>query len=90
MRARRSARTRVNENLERFIRFYGSGPHKGFSDFFSQSLTFFQQQQLEFGKALEGMTGHNPITLWTELTQKNLDSWNQMMGFPAKDSDSKK
>ncbi len=78
-----------NENLEKFIRYYGSGPHKGFSEFIGQSLIFFQEQQQEFGKAMEGMTGLNPMTFWSEMTQKNLDSWSQMMGLGSdkKDSD---
>ena len=80
-----------NDNLERFIRFYDAGSHFGFSDFIGQSMNFFQQQQREFGKAVEGMTGHNPMTFWTDVTQKNLDAWRQMMGMAAqKDEDSDK
>ena len=43
-----------NDNLERFIRFYNAGTHMGFSDFIGQGMNFFQQQQREFGKAMEG------------------------------------
>ncbi|MCP4980375.1 MAG: polyhydroxyalkanoate synthesis repressor PhaR, partial [Gammaproteobacteria bacterium] len=50
-----------NDNLERFIRFYNAGTHMGFSDFIGQGLSFFQQQQREFGKAVEGMSRHNPM-----------------------------
>ena len=78
-----------NENLERFIRYYGAGAHTGFSDFISQSMNFFQDQQREFGKAVADLTGPNPITFWSEMTQKNLDSWNQMMGTGDKDSGKK-
>ncbi len=79
-----------NDNLERFIRYYNAGAHKGFSDFIGQSLNFFQQQQREFGKAFEGMTGHNPMTFWNEMTQKNIDTWRQMMGLgPEKDESDK-
>ncbi|MEM7210016.1 MAG: polyhydroxyalkanoate synthesis repressor PhaR [Pseudomonadota bacterium] len=69
-----------NENLERFIRYYGSVPHKSFSDFMANSLQFFHDQQLEFGKAMEGLAGQNPMSIWAEMTQKNLDAWNSMMG----------
>lgn len=73
-----------NDNLERFIRFYNAGAHLGFSDFIGQGMTFFQQQQREFGKAMQGM--HNPVTFWTDMTQKNIDAWRQMMGLgPEKD-----
>ena len=75
-----------NDNLERFIRFYNAGTHLGFSDFIGQGMNFFQQQQREFGKAMEGMTGHNPMAFWSDMTQKNIDTWRQMMGLgPEKD-----
>jgi polyhydroxyalkanoate synthesis repressor PhaR len=79
-----------NDNLERFIRFYNAGTHMGFSDFIGQGMNFFQQQQREFGKAMEGMTRSNPMTFWTDMTQKNIDAWRQMMGLgPEKDDSSK-
>jgi polyhydroxyalkanoate synthesis repressor PhaR len=75
-----------NDNLERFIRFYNAGTHLGFSDFIGQGVTFFQQQQREFGKAIEGVNLQNPVTFWTDMTQKNIDTWRQMMGLgPEKD-----
>ena len=79
-----------NDNLERFIRFYNAGAHLGFSDFIGQSMTFFQQQQREFGKAMAGMTGHNPMTFWNDMTQKNIDAWRQMMGLGPENDDSNK
>ena len=36
------------EPVQNFIRYYGASQHQGFSDFISQSLTFFQQQQDQF------------------------------------------
>ena len=79
-----------NDNLERFIRFYNAGTHMGFSDFIGQGMNFFQQQQREFGKAMEGMTRTNPMTFWTDMTQQNIDAWRQMMGLgPEKDDSSK-
>jgi polyhydroxyalkanoate synthesis repressor PhaR len=79
-----------NDNLERFIRFYNAGTHMGFSDFIGQGMNFFQQQQREFGKAMEGMTRNNPMTFWTDMTQKNIDSWRQMMGLGPEKDDSNK
>lgn len=78
-----------NENLERFIRYYQTGGHSGFSDFLGQSMSFYQDQQREFGKTIGDMTQANPVTLLTEMTQKNLDSWNQMMGLAGKKSEKK-
>lgn len=79
-----------NDNLERFIRFYNAGTHMGFSDFIGQGMNFFQQQQHEFGKAMEGMTRNNPMTFWTDMTQKNIDAWRQMMGLGPEKDDSNK
>ncbi len=76
-----------NDNLERFIRYYGNEPQKGFTEFMQQSLQFFHDQQREFGKALEGLGGGNPMEIWAKMTQKNMDAWSKMMGFPGKPSD---
>ncbi len=74
-----------NDNLQRFIRYYGSAPQQGFSEFIGQSLQFFHDQQLEFGKAVGGLTGQNPMSVWADMTRKNMGTWSQMMGFPGKD-----
>jgi len=81
-----------NDNLQRFIRYYGSAPQQGFSEFIGQSLQFFHDQQLEFGKAVEGLTSGNPMSIWADMTRKNMDTWSQMMGFsnqgdPKKDGE---
>ena len=55
----------------------------GFSDFIGQGMTFFQQQQREFGKAMAGVAGNNPLTFWTDMTQKNIDAWRQDDGTGA-------
>ncbi len=70
-----------NDNLQRFIRYYGAAPHQGFSEFIGQSLQFFHDQQLDLGKAFEGITGQNPMSVWTDMTKKNMDAWSQMMGI---------
>ncbi len=78
-----------NDNLQRFIRYYGSAPQQGFSEFIGQSLQFFHDQQLEFGKAVEGFTGQNPMSVWADMTRKNLDTWSQMMRFSNQDEQKK-
>ena len=79
-----------NDNLERFIRYYDAGAHSGFSEYIGKSMSFFQQQQREFGKAMAGVTSQNPMSFWTDMTQKNLDAWSQMMGMgPSKDDENK-
>jgi polyhydroxyalkanoate synthesis repressor PhaR len=75
----------TNDNLQRFIRYYGSAPHQGFSEFIGQSLQFFHDQQMGLGKAFEGITGQNPMSVWADMTKKNMDAWSQMMGISNED-----
>ena len=70
-----------NENLERFIRYYKTAPEQGFSEFIGQSLQFFHDQQRDFNKTMEGMAGQNSMSAWADLTQKNMEAWNKMMGI---------
>ncbi len=79
-----------NDNLERFIRFYDAGTHMGFSDFIGQGMSFFQQQQRDFSKAMGGMTNHNPMSFWNDMTQKNIDTWRQVMGLGPEKEDPEK
>ena len=79
-----------NDNLERFIRYYNAGADVGFSDYIGKSMNFFQQQQREFGKAVAGVAGHNPMSIWTDMTQKNLNAWRQMMGMNPENDDQDK
>ena len=76
-----------NDNLERFIRYYNAGADSGFSDYIGKSMSFFQQQQLEFSKAVSGVTSQNPMSFWTDMTQNNIDSWRQMMGLGPENED---
>jgi len=78
-----------NDNLQRFIRYYGSAPQQGFSEFIGQSLQFFHEQQRDFGKAVGGLTAQNPMSALADMTRKNMAAWRQLMGMPAED-DSKK
>lgn len=78
-----------NDNLQRFIRYYGSAPQQGFSEFIGQSLQFFHDQQREFGKAVGGLTGQNPMSIWADMTRKNMDTWTQMLGLSTDDSKKK-
>ena len=74
-----------NDNLQRFIRYYGSAPQDGFSEFIGQSLQFFHDQQREFGKAVGDLTAQNPMSVLADMTKKNMDAWNQMMGLSSED-----
>jgi polyhydroxyalkanoate synthesis repressor PhaR len=76
-----------NDNLERFIRYYHAGADSGFSEYIGKSMSFFQQQQHEFSKAVAGVTRQNPMSYWSDMTQNNIDSWRQMMGLAPENDD---
>jgi polyhydroxyalkanoate synthesis repressor PhaR len=76
-----------NDNLERFIRYYDAGADSGFSDYIGKSMNFFQQQQREFSKAVVGAASKNPMTYWTDMTQKNIDAWRKMTGLGPESDD---
>ena len=70
-----------NDHLQNFIRYYGDTSHKGFSTFIDRSLEFFQSQQEVMQKNMKDlMGGANPMQLWNEMGEKNLDMWKNMQG----------
>jgi hypothetical protein len=38
---------------------------------------------------MEGLAGHKPMSIWIYMTQKNIDTWRQMMGLGSEKDDSK-
>jgi len=66
------------ENLQNFIRYYGKDQQQGFSDFISQSLTFFQQQQNQFRSSMTEMIDNNPVKVWSNISKQNMEMWQQM------------
>jgi polyhydroxyalkanoate synthesis repressor PhaR len=80
------------DNLQDFIRYYGDNQGKGFSDFISQSLSFFQQQQDQFQSNMSDMLEQNPVKVLSELSQRNMEMWQQMQGalFGQSDGDKNK
>ncbi len=68
------------DNLQDFIRYYGENQGKGFSDFIGQSLSFFQQQQDQFQSNMSEMLEQNPVKVLSDLSQRNMEMWQQMQG----------
>ena len=64
--------------LLRIIRFYGASVQDAFSTYLEQSLSLFEQQQQAFNEQLKEAVQHNPVTALSEMTQRNLEIWQQI------------
>ena len=68
----------TNENLQRFIRYYGGNQNQHFANFMNQSLAFFQQQQEHFQSRMNEMLDQNPLNFWSSVGQQNMQMWQKM------------
>ncbi|HEX5386339.1 MAG TPA: polyhydroxyalkanoate synthesis repressor PhaR [Gemmatimonadales bacterium] len=68
--------------LQQVIRFYGDTVQSLASDFLERSLAVFAEQQERYEQQLRGAASANPFTIWTDLSQQNLELWSRMQrGF---------
>lgn len=68
------------DNLQNFIRYYGENQRQGFSDFINQSMAFFQQQQDQFQSSVSEMMEQNPVKVWSDISKRNMEMWQNMQG----------
>jgi len=68
------------DNLQDFIRYYGANQQQGFSDFMSQSLAFFHEQQNQFQSSVQEMMDQSPVKMWSDISKRNLQMWQEMQG----------
>ncbi|MDN5881662.1 MAG: polyhydroxyalkanoate synthesis repressor PhaR [Nitrosospira sp.] len=61
--------------LTRIIRFYGGSVQDALTSYLEQSLSLFEQQQKNFQEQVRDAMQHHPITAMSELTQRNLEIW---------------
>lgn len=66
------------KTLTQLIRFYGNAYQAAFADYLQQSLDIFSSQQQEFQQRLQKTVSANPLTAMTEITQRNLELWQQV------------
>jgi len=64
--------------LTQLIRFYGNAYQTAFAEYLQQSMEIFSTQQQEFQRRLQKTATANPLTAMTELTQRNLELWQQV------------
>ena len=63
--------------LMRFIRMYGDSVQDAFSSYMEQSLGFFDQQTKQIFDQLGAKVDTTPMNVFTEMTRKNLDLWQE-------------
>lgn len=61
--------------LTRIIRFYGGSVQDALTSYLDQSLSLFEQQQQNFQEQVRDAMQHNPVNTMSELTQRNLEIW---------------
>jgi polyhydroxyalkanoate synthesis repressor PhaR len=82
-----------NDHLQNFIRYYGDTSQLGFTSFIDHSLEYFQSQQEVLQKNMKELIGGaNPMQVWSEMGEKNMDMWKNMqheffkaMGYKNRD-----
>ena len=80
----------TTDNLQNFIRYYGASHQKGFSEFITQSLSFFQEQQNQFNTSMSEMMEQTPVKMLTDISKQNMEMWQQMQNAMFGQSTSKK
>ncbi len=63
--------------LMRFIRMYGDSVQDSFSSYMEQSLSFFDQQTKQLFDQFGAKVDSTPMNVFTEMTRKNLDLWQE-------------
>ena len=66
------------ESLTKIIRFYGDSMQGMASDYITQSLNLFANQQAELQRQFHSAVDGTPMQSIAELTKQNIDLWNQM------------
>lgn len=65
------------EMLMKFIRMYGESVQDTFSHYMEQSLGLFEQQSRTIVEQLVESAELNPINIWSDLTKKNMEYWQE-------------
>ncbi len=64
--------------LNKFIRNYGTETQQQFTDFMTQSLSMFTEQQEAITKQMNDALKGTPMETWAELGQQQMKAWQDM------------
>ena len=68
----------TNENLKNFIRYSSTQQNQFFSDYMTQSLSFFNQQQEQFSTNIKDFMSQTPVNTFSDLSKQNMEMWRNM------------
>ncbi|HVI26940.1 MAG TPA: polyhydroxyalkanoate synthesis repressor PhaR [Xanthomonadaceae bacterium] len=63
--------------LSQLIRFYGDSLQGFMGNYLERSMQLFLDQQQQFRQQMGGLLGQTPWTLMNQLTERNLQAWNE-------------
>jgi polyhydroxyalkanoate synthesis repressor PhaR len=63
--------------LSQLIRFYGDSLQGFMGNYLERSMQLFLDQQQQFRQQMGGLIGQTPWTLMNQLTERNLQAWNE-------------
>ena len=61
--------------LMKLIRMHGASMQNVYGDYLQQSMDIFESRSQEFFNQIGKTMTHNPVTMWADLTQQNLQNW---------------
>jgi polyhydroxyalkanoate synthesis repressor PhaR len=64
--------------LTQLIRSYGNVYQSAFAEYLQNTLEIFAEQQKKFQLGIQKAATTNPLTAMQEMTEKNLEIWQQM------------
>jgi polyhydroxyalkanoate synthesis regulator protein len=64
--------------LSQIIRFYGDSLQGFMGNYLERSMQMFLEQQGQLRRQLGGVLGQSPWTLMNQLTERNLQFWNEL------------
>lgn len=77
--------------LMKLIRMHGASMQDVYGNYLQQSMDTFESKSKEFFDQMGKTMTHNPMTMWADLTQKNLQSWQEIQqGFFSSSDKTKK
>ena len=62
--------------LSQLIRFYGDSLQGFMGNYLERSMQLFLEQQQQFRQQMGGMLGQTPWTMLNQLTERNMELWN--------------
>ena len=64
--------------LEQFIRNYSDTTRKGFTEYMTQSVNLFTNQQTAMREQMHKVLAGTPLDTWLKVGEQNIQTWQQM------------